>query len=245
MQDEYINKIIEIGKKESCTPEELTYFLANLPNLGNKELNDILQRKYKINIGHITRREFLALDHKVSKQLPSEEQKKRIFFLIDFIKGCHLIEIKYGGFGSTTNIYNIIGALMVMDVNEAINLYNWIAFNGGNYYIESGVTFMESKKREQDAEKNRVEILANDQRLHLDAEAKKQQNRDLHTQVSNEARVVFNEFRERFQKMDDKQLIATYNEDIKKQGWVGARGRFHAALSEELKKRGLNPKHIN
>lgn len=174
MQDEYINKIIEIGKKGSCTSQELTYFLTNLPNVGNRELRDILQKEYKISTGHITRREFLTFDHRISKQSLSETQKKHISFLVDLIKGCHLIEIKYGGFGSTTNIYNIIGSLMVLDVNEAVNLYNWLAFNGGNYYIESNVTYEDSKRKEQDAEKNRIEILANDQKNHSEALERKQ-----------------------------------------------------------------------
>lgn len=60
------------------------------------------------------------------------------------------------------------------------------------------------------------------------------------TQLSNEEPIILNEFKERFQKMDDEQLIATYHEDLKKQGWVSARGRFHAALSEEFEKRGID-----
>ncbi len=245
MQDEYINKIIEIGKKGSCTLKDLNYFLDKLPTVGNRELNDTLQREYKISTWHITRREFLALDNKTSKQVLPEGKREKMSFLVDLIKGCHLIEIKYGGFGSTTNIYNLIGVLALMDLKKAVDLYNWVAFDGGNYYIEPNVSYEDSKRKEQDAEKRRVEILLNDQKVHSDAVANKQQKRDLHTQVSNEAHVIFQEFKERFQKMDDKQLVDTYNEDIKKQGWVSARGRFHAALSEELKKRGLNPKHTN
>ena len=243
MQDEYISKIIEIGKKELCTAEDLVYFLDKLPTIGNRKLKDTLLREYKVSTWHITRRDFLLCDKEVNKQLSLDIQKELISFLVDFIKGCHLIEIKYGGFGSTTNIYNIIGSLLEKDADKAIDLYNWIAFSGGNYYIEPNITYEDSRIMAQDAEKRRVEILLNDQKVHYDAVANKQQRRDLHTQVSNEARVIFNEFKERFQKMDDEQLIITYNEDIKKQGWVGARGRFHVALSEELKKRGLNLKN--
>ena len=144
--NEYINKIIEVGKKEFCTSQNLEYFLANLPDVGNGELRDTLQRDFKINTGHITRRGFLALDHKVNKQPLSDTQKKIISFLTNLIKGCHLIEIRYGGFGSTTNICNLFNSLIEVDVNKAIDLYNWIAFNGGNYYIEPNIAHEEARK---------------------------------------------------------------------------------------------------
>jgi len=49
-----------------------------------------------------------------------------------------------------------------------------------------------------------------------------------------------NEFSERFQKMNDNELIQAYNDDIKKRGWVSARGRFHTALREEFERRGMD-----
>ncbi len=245
MQDEYINKIIEIGKKGVCTPEDFKYFTNKLPTLGNRELSRILRIKYKINAGHITRREFLALNRVVSEQQLLGSKKEEASFLVDFIKGCHLIEIKYGGFGSTTNVYNVIGSLAEIDVNKAVDLYDWIAFNGGNYYIKSGISFEDSKIMEENAKKQRAQILLDDQKKHSDAVAKKQNKKDLHVKISNEKQLLYREYQEKFQKMDNEQLIDTYKEDVKKSGWVSARGYFYAALNEELKKRGLNPKSLS
>ncbi len=240
MNTEYINKILEIGKKGSCSSEELDYFLTKLPDVGNRELRDILRRDYKVSTEHITRREFLAINPKIIKQAPSETQNKISSFLIDFIKGCHLIEVKYGGFGSTTNIYNLFSFLIEIDANKAIDLYNWIASTGGNYYIDSGVTFEESKKREQIAEKNRIEILANDQRVHSDAVARKQHNRDLHSKSSDETQRLYKKYKEELQKMNDDQLIVVFNKDVGNTDRVGARARFHSAIYEVFKSRGFD-----
>lgn len=180
MNTEYINKIVEIGKNGSCTDQDLSYFLQNLPDVGNRELRDSLRRDYKISTEHITRREFLAIDPKTIKQSPTSDQTKTASFLIDFIKGCHLVEIKHGGFGSTTNVFNLFESLIEIDLDKAINLYNWIASNGGNYYIKSGVTFEESKRKEQYAEKNRVEILLNDQKIHSEALERKRNKMQEH-----------------------------------------------------------------
>jgi len=252
MEKEYINKIIEIGKKESCTPQELNYFLKNLPDVGNRELRDTLRRGYKINTGHIGRREFLTLEYKNKKQPLSDAQKKTISFLTDFIKGCHLIEIKHGSFGSTTNTYNLLGSLIEIDVNKAIDLYNWIASNGGNYYIESGVTYKESRKREQEAEKNRIKKLINDQKIHSKAVIRKERMRDLHNKKSEEARKRYKEWERDLQKMDDKQLIKMFNGFVGNPSWaisshvnsrarfLSMRARFRAALPGEFKSRGLD-----
>ena len=244
-KEEYINKILEIGRRGTCTDQELSYFLPNLPDVANKDLLHVLRGEYGISTRHWTRRDILAIDADENAQSLRNEDEKLASFIVDLVKGIHIIEFKsgYGG-SSTTTICNLFGTLIEKDTKRFIDLYNWIASNGGNYYIESGVNFEESKKKEQNAEKNRIEMLANDQKIHLDAVARKQQNRDQHAQISKEAQVIFNEFKERFQKMNDEQLIATYNEDIKKQGWVSARGRFHAALQEEFVKRGIDIKTI-
>lgn len=236
MQDEYVNKIIEIGQKDICTSEDLAYFSKKLPDVGNMELRDILPRKYKVNTGHITRKDFLLYDKKINNQSPSEDQEKHISFLVDFIKGCHLIEIKYGGFGSTTNIYNIIGSLLEIDADKAIDLYNWIAFNGGNYYIEPNVTYEDCRRREQSAEKNRVEILLNDQKVHSDAVARKQQKRDSHAKISTEKQKLYKELKENFERMSDEQL----KNEVEKTDLGSTHARYRSALREELKKRSLN-----
>ena len=52
-------------------------------------------------------------------------------------------------------------------------------------------------------------------------------------------RPVDNEFSERFRSASIDELIETFNGDVGKEGWVGARGRFHAALAYEFRKRGF------
>lgn len=51
--------------------------------------------------------------------------------------------------------------------------------------------------------------------------------------------IISREFKNRFQKMSNQQLLDTYNEDITKLGWVSAREPFYFALREEFKNRGL------
>lgn len=246
MSKEYINKILEIGRRGTCTDQEFSYFLLNLPDVGNKNLLHVLRSDYGISTQHWTRREILAIDAEGDVQPLTNEDEKLVSFIVDLVKGIHIIEFKSGyGCSSTTTICNLLGTLIEKDSNRFIDLYNWIASNGGNYYIQSGDTFAESKKDEQIVEKNRIETLAGYERIHSEAVTRKQQNKDQHTQVSNEANVIFNELKERFREMNDDQLIATYNEDLIKQGWVSARGRFHAALREEFVKRSIDIKTIS
>lgn len=241
MNTEYINKIIEIGKRGTCTDQELSYFLPNLPDVANKDLLHVLKNEYGISTWHWTRRDILAIDAVGNVQSLTNEDEKLVSFIVDLVKGIHIIEFKsgYGG-SSTTTICNLFGTLIEKDANRFIDLYNWIASNGGNYYIESGVNFEESKKREQNAEKNRIEMLANDQKVHTDAVARKQNNRDLHAKASDETQRLYKECKEELLKMSDEQLIDSFNKDVGNPGWVGARARFHSALHEEFENRGFD-----
>jgi len=232
--NEYINKIIEVGKKELCTSQDLDYFLANLPDVGNRELRNTLQRDYKIDTSHITRREFLAFDHKIKKQSLSDTQKKIISFLTNLIKGCHLIELRYGGFGSATNICNLFASLFGADVNKAIDLYNWIAFNGGNYYISPNIAHEEARKVEQCVEKSRIEKLLNDQKICSEAIARRKNKLYLHAKKSNGTRILHKECKEMFQKMDDKQLVKTFNKEAGKPGWLSSKRYFFSAMHKEF-----------
>ena len=154
MNTEYISKIIEIGKKGFCTDQELSYFSQGLPDVGNKELLFVLREKYGIDTSHMTRREILSIDTEKHTHSLTKADEELVFFIVDLIKGIHIIEFKsgYGG-SSTTTICNLLGTLIEKDVKRFVDLYNWIASNGGNYYIEAGATFEESKKREQDLKK--------------------------------------------------------------------------------------------
>jgi len=235
--NEYINKIIEIGKKELCTSQNLDYFLTDLPDVGNRKLRDTLRRDYKISTWHITRRGFLALHHKINKQPLSDAQKKIISFLTNLIKGCHLIEIRYGGFGSTTNICNLFASLIEVDVNKAIDLFNWIAFNGGNYYIKPNIAHEEARIGEQDYEKSRIEELLNNQKIRSEAIARRKNKLYLHNKKSNETRKLHKECKEMFQKMDNKQLVKTFNKEAGKPGWLSSKRYFFLAMHKEFENR--------
>ena len=50
-----------------------------------------------------------------------------------------------------------------------------------------------------------------------------------------------NEFRKRFEKMTDKELIEIREQETKTPGWTTSRSLFLSALREELEKRGINP----
>ena len=57
--------------------------------------------------------------------------------------------------------------------------------------------------------------------------------------ILNPEKPVDNEFSEQFRSASIDELIETFNGDVGKAGWVSARGRFHAALAYEFRKRGF------
>ncbi len=54
-----------------------------------------------------------------------------------------------------------------------------------------------------------------------------------------------NEFIERFANSSKEELVDLLNEDCFNPGWVGARGRFHIALSDAFRERGIDPQNVN
>jgi hypothetical protein len=48
------------------------------------------------------------------------------------------------------------------------------------------------------------------------------------------------DFKNRFLKMSDDELIDVFNNDVGKHVWISARARFHSALCEEFDKRGFD-----
>jgi len=241
MNTDYINKILAIGKRGVCTEQELSYFLQNLPDVANKELLHFLRIEYGISTEHWSRVGLLYVDIDRPTQPLSDEDKKLISFIVDLIKGVHLIMFKAKvGRASTTTICNLFGTLIEKDLGAFIDLYNWIASNGGNYYIEPEVTFEESKKNEQIAEKNRNEKLKEDEKIHAEAVVRRQAQRESHYKVADESQRLYKECREKLQKMSDDQLIEVFNKDVGNSGWVGARARFHSALREEFENRGFD-----
>ncbi len=91
MNTEYINKIIGIGQKGTCTDQELSYFLPNLPDIANKELLYFLRNEYGISTQYWTRRDILNINtEKYTKSLKNEDKKttnyKKISRSYDLIK---------------------------------------------------------------------------------------------------------------------------------------------------------------
>ena len=113
----FIQKIINIGKNQSVSGEQVRELLPDYPTLrGNEEL-------FKISWTN------------------AERYLDKNFF--DFVKGLHVVELKYRemtdndlGFGSPSSTEKVIQAIEKKDKEQANILRNWIADNGGNYYIK-------------------------------------------------------------------------------------------------------------
>ncbi len=186
MSRNYIDKILAIGKKESCTAEDFSFFASNLPDSLNREILHSLQTKYGITLKHWARRDILSVDLDKDSSLENRD-KKQVFFLIDLIKGLHLIMLEAGyGRSSTTITCSLFYTLIKKDARSFIGIYDWIAQHGGNYYIEPDVTFKKARKQEIvrlagiEKEKQRM---ADE---HLKAEGKKRLKREDHSKRSAE-----------------------------------------------------------
>ena len=181
-----INKLIEIGKKESCTDQEFSYFLKNSPDSRRVEFLCFLRQKYKINTSYITEKELSRINPVVHTQTLIDADKILVVFIVNLIKGIHIVMSKAGyGRSSTTTICNLFGTLIQKDKKKFIALYNWISLNGGNHCIQKdslfkGETINQRKARYKQEEKER-KIFEN---IHTKAEARKQKNRDDHLSKS-------------------------------------------------------------
>ena len=188
MEKEYIDKLIEIGKKESCTDQEFSYFLTNLPDVMNRELLFVLRREYKIDTLLTTKQGISRIDPVIYANALTDEEEKLVAFIVDLIKGIHIIMFRNRmARASTTIISNLFGTLIQKDKKAFIDLYNWIAFNGGNYYIPENSLFTgetvnqrEARYKQEEEERQRYE------NIHIKAEARKKQNRDNHLLKSKE-----------------------------------------------------------
>ena len=209
MKKEYIDKLIEIGKKESCTDQEISYFLTNLPDVGNKELLRILREEYKIDTSRMTRRELARIDPVIRANVLTDADKMLVALIVDLIKGIHIImfQVGYGG-GSTTIICNLFGTLIQKDKKTFVDLYNWIALNGGNYYIHKNSLFIgetinqrETRYKQEEEERQRSE------NIHIEAEARKKQNRDNHLLKSKEKNEIRDLEIEKLNRLDKLQQL--------------------------------------
>jgi len=210
-----VSKIEEIGQRGQCTVDELKYFLPNHTTLGNESIFNISFLRYP-------------------------ELKSALPFLINVIKGLHIIETRYGGFGSPSKTYELIKYLIDIDPTKGEEMYNWIASNGGNYYIDENITYIEQQKRSEEAAKRRSEILLNDQESHAEAALKRKEIQEEHGKKTLETKELYEEYLEKFQNMDNEQLINTFNDDVGKSGWVSARAKFISAIHNEFIRRGFD-----
>ena len=141
----YIDTILAIGKKESCTDEEFSIFSSNMPDLGNKKFLYFLKTEYGICLAYMSRKTIIMFeDNNRSKDI-SKENKEKAIFIVNLIKGIHIIEIKSGGVGSTTAVRGIMANLIIIDPKSFIYIRNWISTHGGNYYIEPNFDFKEAR----------------------------------------------------------------------------------------------------
>lgn len=116
-KSDYIKLLKEIGKRMLCLEDDFQTLLPNYPTLKGSE--------FIFTIGWAN----------ASKYIDKE---------VDLlIKGLHILEILYRnktqhdfGFGSPSPTHKIL--LKLKETNEplAIELTNWIANSGGNYYIK-------------------------------------------------------------------------------------------------------------
>lgn len=114
---EEVGIIIKIGSSNICSEEELHYFLPSYPGLKGSEFIFTIS--------------WANCKHYLNKDVEN------------FVRGLHLIELKYRsmcnhdfGFGSPSPTYKVISGLAKRDNELANFLTEWIAENGGNYYIK-------------------------------------------------------------------------------------------------------------
>ena len=165
----------------------------------------------------------------------------------DLIRGYHLIEMGYRvksgnniGFGSSSKTSDLIRQLVKVNKDKAIELYNWMADNGGNYYITADISYERRFENEAGAARKREDILVNDQNIHLEAVAKKKKIQLKHSTESDNTNKLYQEYVSPFQKMNDDELIKAFNKEVNNPGWVRRRGIYLAALHKEFENRGFD-----
>lgn len=115
-----IEVLKNIGKRLLCLEDEFQIFLPNYPTLRGSEFI------------------FTISWANASKYIDDDVEY--------LVKGLHIVEILYRnktqhdfGFGSPSPTHKIIEQLMTKNEELAISLREWIAGNGGNYYIKKSM----------------------------------------------------------------------------------------------------------
>lgn len=237
--EKYVNKIIEIGAKENCTKEEADNIVASF--LGSSE-----PKPYYV-ISDITE-EFIGFDVRqgrfdVEDVLKRQNITKNEY--ISYIKGCHLFEKCYSGFGSPSQTYNLIKNFIEFSPSEGEDLYDWVTKHGGNYYMPKGKTYEERLEQQKIRAERQRQQEKEMEELHRATIEKKRLNEEIHNKKSKETKALYEEFKEKYQKMDPSELVAVYNKDVKNTGWTGSRARQVSALKEVMLEKEIDISAIN
>lgn len=223
MKTETLNLLSEIGKKESCTHEEFISFIPHFPSIGDSEL-----------ITSINGREFGM------KRTTNED-------LYYMTKGYHIIEKHYRemlndkmGFGSPSKVITLIDIVGKFDLEKAIELYDWVAFNGGNYYIEPNVTYKEKQEIRRLRLERAHEIQENDKKTHRDAVLSRKRVAEDHIKLSKETKEIYLKFQEKIQNMDDSNIINLFNEWVANPSHSAQRSSELSAIQAEFDRRNFD-----
>ncbi|MGV8130713.1 MAG: hypothetical protein ACP5N7_01260 [Candidatus Pacearchaeota archaeon] len=235
----YINKIIEVGTKESCTKEETDSIVTSFIGSYNPQPHYVISEITDEFIGFAVRQGWFNVDDVLKRQNITKED------YISFIKGCHLFENCYSGFGSVSQTYTLIKNLIEFNPSEGKDLYNWVTKRGGNYYMPEGSTYEERLDQQRIHAEMRRQHEKDMEELHKAAVERKKRNEESHSKISKETKELYEEFKEKYQKMDSNELVEVFNKDVKSTGWTGSRARQVAALKEIMLEKGIDISAIN
>ncbi len=206
MKVEFIERLIEIGKTGFCELQDLVYFLPNYPSFNYSEP---IFRRHTEEVSNLPIRD-----------------------LIDYIKGLHLIELAYSekqksesGFGSPSMTFELLEKL---DTDNRIKLYDWIAFNGGNFFIPQNITYQQNEKRKQDKflkeQEKQAEAVAN-------RSIRKAKRIDEHTklkQQNNALRIA------EFEKLNDLDGVQQLREIIQSEHHLDYYSKEYSEVTQEI-----------
>ncbi len=210
MNIEDINKIVDIGKKEVCT---------------KKDLNDL---------------SLISTDScfQLRDQIWFNFKKLNIQNLKNFIKGFHLIEKQSGGFGSVSATIKMIYSLS--ETKDQEEVYNWVAFNGGNYYIPEHESFKEMRERKEWEKETYQEKLLNDKKIRAEKIKQRKRKEEQHSKISNKAKQLYEEQKEKLSKMANEELVEVYNKEVGNTNLTTESHRLYSALKKEFEERNID-----
>jgi len=166
MNQDLKDRVIKVSKSGVCSLNELTYFLPTFPVINYSE--------------------------PIFRRLKDEVIILSDTDLIDYIKGLHIIEITFRkfkgdefGFGSPSITHELLNKL---NLDNHIKLYDWIAFNGGNFFIPPNITYLQNKRDKQNK-------LLKEQQKHIEAVVNRKIRKDKQIEVHSRNREENNAIR--------------------------------------------------